>query len=174
MTEEWRPVVGREKEYEVSDLGRVRSLERTIVYVREGKERTRRGAQRILVPMIYAGYPAVQLGRRNSRYIHHLILEAFVGPRPAGMECRHLDGNELHCNRSNLAWGTVRENAQDRARHGTQPRGERVYGAKLTPCSISEIKSQLGIRSHREIGEMYGVGREAITKIANGRNWRHL
>lgn len=68
-----------------------------------------------------SGHIIVNLGRgnANARYVHRLVLEAFVGPCPEGMECRHLDGNPANNRPGNLAWGTPRENQADSARHGT-------------------------------------------------------
>jgi hypothetical protein len=67
------------------------------------------------------GYHLVFLaGRKTSSKVHHLILEAFIGPRPNGMQCRHLDGNRSNNRLDNLAWGTPRENIHDSFRHGTR------------------------------------------------------
>jgi hypothetical protein len=69
-------------------------------------------------------YPMVILsrdGERKARYVHHLVLEAFVSPCPDGMEARHLDGNPYNPDRDNLAWGTISENQFDQVRHGTHP-----------------------------------------------------
>src|SRR5580765_1006210 len=57
--------------------------------------------------------------RTVRRKIAHLVLEAFVGLRPLGMVCRHLDGDRNNNNLSNLAWGTPSENVRDSVLHGT-------------------------------------------------------
>jgi hypothetical protein len=67
------------------------------------------------------GHCAVDLGRRSTRYVHHLVLEAFVGLCPEGQECRHLDGNPGNNRLGNLAWGTRLENMADRYRHDAVP-----------------------------------------------------
>lgn len=54
--------------------------------------------------------------------VHRLVLEAFVGPRPDGMECRHLDGDPANNRLANLAWGSPVENASDRKRHQVERR----------------------------------------------------
>ena len=65
------------------------------------------------------GHCVVDLGRTNTRFVHRLVLETFVGPCPDGMECRHLDGNPLNNQIGNLAWGTRKENHDDSIDHGT-------------------------------------------------------
>lgn len=75
-------------------------------------------------------YPQVTLhrdGERITRTVHSLVAEAFIGPRPAGREVRHLDGNERNPRLDNLAYGTPSENAQDRLRHGTDQNGRKTH-----------------------------------------------
>lgn len=86
---------------------------------------------RMLVPqvVINTGYEQVKLyedGTHRFRRVHHLVLEAFVGPRPAGMETRHLNGVRADNRLENLAWGTPTENAADKIRHGTATRRRRT------------------------------------------------
>ncbi len=63
------------------------------------------------------GYLTVKI-QGKPRTVHRLVLEAFVGPCPPGMQCRHLDGNPANNRLENLAWGTHAENAADKIRHG--------------------------------------------------------
>jgi hypothetical protein len=111
MSETWRPVVGFEGRYEVSDLGRVASMPK-------GYYKTRR----ILQPFFSSdGYALVNLcadGSRRRYGIHSLVLEAFSGLRPEGMMARHLDGDPGNNTPANLRWGTAAENAQDMLKHG--------------------------------------------------------
>lgn len=102
----WRPVFGAEGLYEVSDRGEVRSRPR---------ERTRGG---ILAPRMYSKYMMVDLGRGNHRLVHRLVLEAFIGPCPPGLEARHVNGDHTDNSLPNLLWGTRSENTLDQVRHG--------------------------------------------------------
>lgn len=110
-TERWLPVVGYETCYEVSDLGRVRSLRRPHC------------SGRIIRPKTNTkGYPAVSLcmdGVARVREIHLLICQAFLGPAPAGLEIRHLNGQRKDARLANLRYGTRSENTWDRCTHGT-------------------------------------------------------
>ena len=73
------------------------------------------------------GYPSVRLtidGKRARLAVHRLVAAAYLPPRPSRHhEVRHLDGDKWNCAASNLAWGTRKENADDRERHGRTSRG---------------------------------------------------
>lgn len=117
---EWRPVVGFEGGYEVSNLGRVRSLDRFLPRI-GNSPRIYRG--KILNPQAKkAGHLWVQLGRGNQFYVHHLVLEAFVGPCPAGQVGLHWDDEPSNNFLENLRWGTRSDNYADYVRnYGRHP-----------------------------------------------------
>ena len=140
---EWRPVVGYEGAYEVSDDGRVRSLPRP-----RPKNPGRGGSgmwRGRMLTFAYSkgGYRQVHLSARGytrTVYVHHLVLEAFVGPRPADMpHTRHLDGDQTNNVVGNLAYGTISQNMLDQVKHGTHwaanrthcPRGHPYAGENL-------------------------------------------
>lgn len=119
MIEEWRPVLGSEGAYEVSSFGQVRSLDRHITYLRNGvtSGRTLRG--RVLKQQRDRyGYLRVAIGGR-MRKVHTLVVEAFLGPRPPGMEVCHADGSRDNNHISNLRYDTRAGNAADALKHGT-------------------------------------------------------
>jgi hypothetical protein len=123
--ERWKPVVGFEQWYEVSDMGRVRS--------------SRRGGLRILRPgLSTGGHLSVALGRGNTRMVHALVLAAFVGPRPPGADSRHLDGNYINNRLDNLSWGTRSENIRDAIRHGTWESEKRAAGRR-SPANLASL-----------------------------------
>lgn len=123
----WRPITGAAGLYEVSDRGEVRRTMpiRSLKPSGDGK-----------------GYFRVNLsigGKVSTRYIAHLVAEEFIGPRAAGQEVRHLDGNPANNSLSNLAYGSKADNMQDALRHGTFPVLERRPGAKLTRDQVTAI-----------------------------------
>lgn len=65
-----------------------------------------------LIVALYDGH-----GKRTEKFVHHVVLETFVGPRPEGMEARHLNGNHSDNRLRNLAWGTRAQNGQDKIEH---------------------------------------------------------
>lgn len=107
----WLPVPGYEGRYEVSNTGEVRSFWN--------------GTVRILKQVARKGrYLSVNLSVKNvqrSFDVHVLVASAFLGPRPEGLQVRHLDGDARNNRVSNLAYGTYRENSLDKQRHGTDP-----------------------------------------------------
>lgn len=171
--ERWLPVRGYEGVYEVSDLGRVRSVNRVDTYGRR-----RRG--KVLKP---AGqYPMVVLscgGETTTRTVHSMVLEAFVGPCPAGMEGCHEDGDPWNCVLSNLRWDTRKANAADMLRHGRAKTdglpGEDNPNAYLTDGDIREIRHlRAGGLSPQRIADRIGTTRWNVRLILSRTNWRHV
>jgi len=127
--EEWRPVVGWEGFYEVSSLGRVRSLDRRF-QTSDGGVRFYRG--RLMEGKLTDyGYPEVKLsrpGQRVNRRVHRLVSEAFI-PNPAGHPfVLHWDDEKTNNVVDNLRWGTQKDNVADTIRNGLHP------GLNATHC----------------------------------------
>lgn len=124
MSEEWRPVVGYEGAYEVSDQGRVRSLERL-------DARGRRRRARMLHPRpTTRDHRAVALysnGIRKDFQLHRLVLEAFVGPQPQGMEGCHWNDIPTDNRLVNLRWDTRSANVRDSVRNGNHAMSNRTH-----------------------------------------------
>jgi len=118
--ERWLPIPGFEGRYEVSDQGRVKSLSR---YVNSGNGAKRLIPQRILKSAkIRNGYIIICLGTikaqaASTQYIHRLVLSAFVGPCPDGMECCHNNGDPSDNRLLNLRWDTPESNRSDAVLH---------------------------------------------------------
>lgn len=122
MDEQWLPIPGYVGSYEVSNLGRVRAPDRIT-------DRGRKWRGRTLTPSpMPRGYRVVTLwrdGKQKSALVHRLVLLAFVGPSPEGMEGLHKNGNPADNALSNLAWGTHSENQLDQVAHGTHPKASK-------------------------------------------------
>lgn len=126
VAERWLPVLGHEGSYEVSDHGRVRSVDRTVTD--KNGLRTRRFRGRMLkLRSDRKGYLRIQPGHRQGDLpVHVLVLFAFVGPRPPDMECCHNNGNQRDNRLENLRWDTRSSNMRDCIKHGTNPHSNRV------------------------------------------------
>ncbi len=166
--ERWKKVVGF-PDYSVSDQGRVR---RDV-----GGRSTRPG--RILNgwQRVKCGYIGVQLQRDKSSFchaVHRLVLEAFVGPCPEGMECCHNDGDPTNNRLENLRWDTRKSNSADKMKHGTVTLGERNGRSKLTEAQVRAIKFGNLPGLQREIAEKFGIEKSTVGSIRNGRIWAWL
>lgn len=119
--EAWKPVPGYEGIYEVSDHGRVRSVD----HVGRYRNGTRLNRGRVLRPDAKKyGHQYVNLSRDRRKvkaYVHRLVLTAFIGPAPVGTEGCHNDGDASNNRLDNLRWDTHSENNRDQVKHGTHP-----------------------------------------------------
>lgn len=166
--EEWRPVVGYEGRYEVSNLGRVRSLDR-IITEKTGRKRKRKG--QILSPTVMRnGYASIYLPVRKMKYVHALVAEAFLGPRPNGYDVMHLNGKRTDNVLSNLRYGTRSENAIS-----TYSYGSRSPIGKLFPDDVQEIRKRLGRgESQSSIARLFGVSQTTVYQIDCGGHFSWL
>lgn len=146
--ERWVPVPS-DPAYEVSSLGRVRHGDRIM------KQSLHRAVR---------GYRACSIKGR-ARHVHVLVAAAFIGPRPAGMQIRHLDGDRENNRAENLAYGTPAENARDRLSHGTN-------GRKLTEDEVRTIRQRRDAgETLSRIASSYGVTHQLISAITRGDRW---
>jgi NUMOD4 motif/HNH endonuclease len=146
-SEKWRPVVGFDG-YDVSNMGRVRSRRFTGGEV----------APRMLTPSRLApsGYLRVFLtrGRRVPRYVHHLVLEAFVGPSPCeGADGTHQNDNPSDNRLANLAWET-------------KPKNRGVLSVE----AVANIRQRVAAGERQvALAREYGVTKASICLIVNGK-----
>jgi hypothetical protein len=112
---------------------------------------------------------------KKSYYVHRLVLEAFVGKRPDGMECCHKDGNQLNNSLDNLRWGTRQENIAERDRSGTTQKGSRHYMAKVNDDKVREIRRMhaSGL-SQTAIASVFGVTQVTVGHIVTLKTWKHV
>lgn len=170
MTEAWKAIPSAPG-YEASDLGGVR------------KTSTGRVLRQRLTDH---GYVTVTLclghGDGETEYVHALVLEAFVGPRPVGMQSCHGNGVRTDNRASNLRWDTVSGNAADRIIHKTVPagdkhwsrrmpelraRGERHGNAKLSDAQVVELLQRTGTST--EVAKEFNVSSSHVRSLRLGR-----
>ncbi len=137
-TETWRSIPGWEGLYEVSNLGRVRSVDRTVVTglgPRRYKGRLRR---------VYTGddlRPRVTFRGAYNYKVCALVLKAFVGPRPHGMEACHNNGDSTDNRLENLRWDTPSANNYDLVLHG------RHIHARKTHCKRGHLLAEPNLKA---------------------------
>ena len=128
-SEQWQPIPGWEGYYDVSDQGRVRSVDRI---VQDYDGRLRRFRSRLIksFPNPETGRHQVRLsrdGRARTFRVAALVLSAFIGPRPAGMEACHNDGCRTRDVLTNLRYDTAGNNHRDKVRHGTHNEASKTH-----------------------------------------------
>lgn len=116
------------------------------------------------------GYVTVCLYRDSCMYstvlVHRLVLETYVGPCPVDMECRHLDGDRINNNLSNLQWATHQKNMYDRLIHGTQASGEKHGNSKLINKQVVKIRELLiDGWTQKELAKRFGVNQQTIRRV---------
>ena len=168
----WKPIVGYENIYEVSNYGNVRSLDRFV----KTEKKPRKG--KILKPRIDSkgsGYRYTNLsyeGKIVKISVHVLVLEAFVCKRPNKfIHARHKDGDRTNPRLDNLEWGTISENMQDKVKHGTAQRGEKGSRTKLTQEFVNWILESK--QSSLVLADALDVASSTIRAVRIGQNWSY-
>lgn len=177
LEEVWKAIPGLEQFYEASTHGRIRSLSRT-VRQKTGKQYLQAG--RVMKPALGIKNKYFSLRLTNqvetvTRYVHHLVLITFVGPAPEGMEGCHGDGDRANNRISNLRWDTRSNNHADKALHGTDHKGERHPGSKLTESDVKNLrKRRLDGLSYAALAKEFGVTTMTVYRAVKGKNWSHV
>lgn len=162
--EKWRPIAGCYG-HDVSDHGRVRSLSRLVQKRMHGKVWFVQVAGRLRkLSKQKSGHLYVGIDGRQHR-VHVLVLTAFRGECPIGMEGRHKNGRPADNRLINLMWGSRSTNIRDRRRHGSK-------SYKLTPAQIRRIR--VSADTQTALAARYGVGQAAISKIKRGASNRDV
>lgn len=166
--ETWKPVPGYEGQYEVSDYGRVRSIERWVAYS-NGRGRRQPGRMLKLMPD-GNGYLRVTLAGA-TRHVHILVLQAFAEPRPPGMDACHGPGGRLD-NRwpENLRYGSRSQNlGADKHRDGT------MAHAKLNEAAVMALLARRAQGdTYAAIASDYGATRITVWNAVTGRTYKHV
>lgn len=185
MEEIWNPVIGYDG-YEVSNLGRIKSLNRVIV---KSNGRNHSISERFLrfdKKINSAGYYNVCFGRRGYKDVHRAVAESFLGPPPSSRhQVNHKNSNRLDNRVENLEWVTPKDNIAHAIKSGGfnnwyKELSKRSGGTKNPKCKLSEeqvIKiRQLyasGLYQH-QIGELFGVCQSTISSITLSETWKKV
>lgn len=117
-------------------------------------------------------HATLRVGGRFRHYkVHRLVLGAFVGPCPEGLECCHNDGDRRNNSIGNLRWDTRESNIRDRTKHGRLPGGELHPTAKLSDAEVLAIRAEYCPKkrgsSQYDLAEKYGVTQGHISILVN-------
>lgn len=176
MSELWLPVVGYEGLYEISNLGRVRSMPRTVPCAAGKKFRVSPG--KILKQANTKPYLMVPLsanGVHAQKLVHRLVLEAFAGPCPNGFQACHFNGNAIDNRIGNLRWDSPTRNHADNKRNGVTPIGESHHAAKLSVLAVRKAREMHAAGATiTAISRHFGVSRASASKAIHRNTWGHV
>jgi hypothetical protein len=165
--EEWKPLLGYDYTYDVSNLGRVR------------KRCDRTNSIKIL-KQHGTGHDRIHLsvslklnGEKTTKLVHQLVAQVWLPPKPIGLIILHGPlGRRNNCP-DNLSYGTYQQNAgADRERDGTLIKGEKSCWAKLTEKDVTEIRKST--KTCRALAQQYGVSAMVISKVKTRKIWKHV
>jgi len=169
VEEIWKDISGYEGQYQVSSLGRVKSLDR-VIKQKNKKEYHLKG--RILSACKNSqGYYTVQLskGRGKTFKVHGLVADTFLGPRPEGLETLHGKlGKEVNTV-DNLKYGTHKENEADKVRDGTS--GHVLSNEKILEIRYIYNSNQLNCR---QLANLYELDYSQVSNIVLNKSYKHV
>lgn len=167
----WKPVFGYEGLYSISEYGDLR------------RENSAKGHKNGLYKGYISkkGYLTASLTKNGVRkiiFIHKLVTENFIGPRPWNLQVNHKDTNKLNNHFSNLEYVTVQENKRHAFENNlcNAPKGINHHSAKLSEKEVLEVRRRYANKeiSQGKLAKIYGVSLAAIRFIIIRRNWKHL
>lgn len=171
--EEWRPVVGYEGFYEVSNFGNVNSIDRFIRA--KGNSKSFKKGKRLKKILVNNGYNSVhlsKLGKQKINKISSLVAEAFIGERPKNSHVMHLDGTRTNDNVNNLRYGSPSCNAAFMIDDGTVMRGTICHNSKLTEEKVIEIRNAVINKTPYDVlCKKYNVAKTTISAVVHRQNW---
>lgn len=188
----WKDIEGYENMYQVSNKGRVRSLDRLDVRSdgSRGSNRRLRGAP-LKLSVNKGGYYIASLyknRKKKTASVHRLVAITFIDNPDNKRTVNHINGIKTDNNSKNLEWATHKENSQ----HGWDTglitpshnningnaQGEKHHGAKLTVKDVrfilDNVRKNGGTMSQRELGRHFGVSQSAVYHIVKRNTWRHV
>lgn len=174
-------------DYRIGDNGRVLSKRKGGFRNHKGGlvKLRRTGVWRDITPTYGNGdYHRVRMSNKDGPRmfkVHHLVLEAFVGPCPKGMEACHFPDRDKTNNRAdNLSWGSHKKNMEDMIEHGTSNKNDKHPFVKLTWKRVRKIRRLWRTTSKKtgklwtmeRLGTRYGVTKRAIFDVVHKHRWK--
>ena len=177
MNEIWKDINGFEGYYQVSNMGRVRSVDREVTYsngtIHHHKCRILKGGPN------YQGYLHLNLqgnGKHQSATIHKLVALHFVDGYKEGLEVNHIDEDKLNNRADNLEWctgeynqkhGTARKRRAESYKRGDYPKRCKALVVYKDGVKIGEYNG------FREVADALGFTVDYVSQLANGRKHKH-
>lgn len=184
ITERWKSVVGCENLYQVSNLGRIRSLDKVEIIKRirnNKKQEYKQKFKGILLKskLTQDGYYEICLFKNQKRKFirtHRVVAFAFIKNEKNKPMINHKDCNKLNNNVNNLEWVTVKENSIHAYKNNLVPIRRGSERSNLTEKQVLEIRRLHNVLelNQGQIAKKFCVGRSCIWHIVNRTTWRHI
>lgn len=177
MKEIWKDIKDFEGRYQISNLGRVKSLTRTITEKNTGKTYVLYG--KILKERHMSnGYIQACLCKNSKytyKYVHRLVAQAFISNPNNLKQVNHIDCIKTNNSVKNLEWCSHLFNSKHAAQNGLFKRGENHHQTTLTDNQVKKIKTLLkkGL-TQVEIASMFKVSKNVINTINVQKTWKHI
>lgn len=181
MEEEWRDIIGYEGLYQVSNLGRIKSLYKKVIC----KNGFRSCKEKILKNNSYGDYNRIQIGKKSKHFlVHRLVAKAFI-PNPENKPCvNHINGIKTDNRKENLEWSTYSENtihAYDVLKCNRYANSKENYKrgsdqcfSKLKDYEVKEIRRKYSKGMGIILSKEYNVSQTTILNIVNNKIWVHI
>mgnify|MGYP007071616633 CR=1 FL=1 len=170
VVERWLPLPLYVGLYDISDNGRIRG------YRQIGGHPLKK--PRLIKPFIREkGYKGVTLYKKNTSakfaLVHSLVLATFLGKRPRGLQCAHLNGNPRDNRLANLAYVSPKVNVSHRRKHGTMLYGMNNHKCKTTKRDVLNIRKALKSRKMpwSELSNKFNISIATLSNISRGKHW---
>lgn len=166
MKEIWKPIPEYEGLYSASNIGRIKSEQTT---VRRSNGRLFNKKEKIL-RLCYTvnGYYSVNLskeGKRKTRFVHRLVLQAFLPNKENKPHVNHKDGNKINNNVANLEWCTPRENTLHARDYGLQG-----FILNHTSAKAIRVLYENGFK-YLEIASMFSISKSTVYSVIKNKRW---
>jgi len=160
----WRDVKEHIGTYQVSNFGRVKSLDKIV----KNKNGYREKKGKLLKPVLYHGYEKVCLIRKST-FVHRIVANSFlIKPTGKNIVVNHKNGIKTDNRIENLEWCTQSENVKHSYRNGLQ----KPLSSKLKKLDDCQVLTALTLKKQRLIARHYNVSQSVIQKIFYGETYK--